>query len=62
MRNVHARHKLYTNTMRVKEVVKLTAPTCIGLRLRRRKSKANRNINRWVPTTLYVKKWLPVHY
>jgi hypothetical protein len=24
MRNVHARHKLYTNTMRVKEVVKLT--------------------------------------
>ena len=30
MRNVHARHKLYTYTMRVKEVVKLTAPTCIG--------------------------------
>ena len=28
MRNVHARHKLYTYTM--KEVVKLTAPTCIG--------------------------------
>ena len=30
MRNVHARHKLYTYTMRVKEVVKLTAPTCIA--------------------------------
>ena len=30
MRIVHARHKLYTYTMRVKEVVKLTAPTCIG--------------------------------
>ena len=38
MRNAHARHKLntYSYTMRVKEVVKLTAPTCIG---KRRKSK-----------------------
>ena len=42
MRNAHARHKLniYSYTMRVKEVVKLTAPTCIG---KRRKSKANIN-------------------